>query len=340
MKGAGDLPEKREVQTVERTAISSEEIGAALAKRCPVGAREERSEPQDSRSVSPLSDDLPSNVEEEEDESEEDGEGDGEAINEKEKKTKRLEHLITTHYNASKCVVLCLVCSTNTPRSVAPPVQLAHALNEIVAADRIKEHKAQQTSHELPVHHVQRLQLQLYSSLPTSAPTRKCPMHDLQTHRQQAARRLRSFKQRQSPDGKPVSHPVPHSVRAKTLHPREETAHQNHGDGQLQAHLEDLLADRVHRIGEPNLPHVRSRVPAVPVDRVDHPRGNPIADFAAFPEIQENLQLVAEEEDSERNPRENSDEACRRPQFRRDSASDGLRRRLQDTADHAAFEAI
>ena len=221
MKGAGDLPEKREVQTVERTAISSEEIGAALTKRCPVGAKEggEWSDPQDSRSVSPLSDDLPSNVEEEEDEGE--GEGEGEAINEKEKKTKRLEHLITTQYNASKCVVLCLVCSTNTPRSVAPPVQLAHALNEIVAADRVKEHKPQQIPHERPVHHVQRLQLQLYSSLPTSNPTRKCPMHELQTHRQQAARRLRSFKPRQSPGRKPVSHPVPHSIPAKTLHPRE-----------------------------------------------------------------------------------------------------------------------
>ena len=220
MKGAGDLPEKREVQTVERTAISSEEIGAALTKRCPVGTKEgEWSEPQDSRSVSPLSDDLPSNVEEEENESE--GEGEGEAINEKEKKTKRLEHLITTHYNASKCVVLYLVCSTNTPRSVAPPVQLAHALNEIVAAHRIKEHKAQQIAHERPVHHVQRLQLQLYSSLPTSTPTRKCTMHDLQTHRQQAARRLRSFKQRQSPHRKPVSHPVSHAISAKTLHPRE-----------------------------------------------------------------------------------------------------------------------
>ena len=40
MKGAGDLPEKREVQTVGRTAISSEEIGAALTKRCPVGTTE------------------------------------------------------------------------------------------------------------------------------------------------------------------------------------------------------------------------------------------------------------------------------------------------------------
>ena len=222
MKGAGDLPEKREVQTVERTAISSEEIGAALTKRCPVGTKEgEWSEPQDSRSVSPLSDDLPSNVEEEENESEDEGEDEGEGINEKEKKTKRLEHLITTHYNASKCVVLYLVCSTNTPRSVAPPVQLAHALNEIVAAHRIKEHKAQQIAHERPVHHVQRFQFQLYSSLPTSTPTRKCPMHDLQTHRQQAARRLRSFKQRQSPHRKPVSHPVSHSIPAKTLHPRE-----------------------------------------------------------------------------------------------------------------------
>ena len=116
--------------------------------------------------MSPLSDDLPSNVEEEENESEGEGEGEGEGINEKEKKTKRLEHLITTHYNASKCVVLYLVCSTNTPRSVAPPVQLAHALNEIVAAHRIKEHKAQQIAHERPVHHVQRFQFQLYSSLP------------------------------------------------------------------------------------------------------------------------------------------------------------------------------
>ena len=60
--------------------------------------------------MSPLSDDLPSNVEEEENESEGEGEGEGEGINEKEKKTKRLEHLITTHYNASKCVVLYLVC--------------------------------------------------------------------------------------------------------------------------------------------------------------------------------------------------------------------------------------
>ena len=171
--------------------------------------------------MSPLSDDLPSNVEEEENESEGEGEGEGEGINEKEKKTKRLEHLITTHYNASKCVVLYLVCSTNTPRSVAPPVQLAHALNEIVAADRIKEHKAQQIAHERPVHHVQRFQFQLYSSLPTSTPTRKCTMHDLQTHRQQAARRLRSFKQRQSPHRKPVSHPVSHAISAKTLHPRE-----------------------------------------------------------------------------------------------------------------------
>lgn len=38
MKGAGDLPEKQEVQPVAREAISSEEITAALTKRCPVGS--------------------------------------------------------------------------------------------------------------------------------------------------------------------------------------------------------------------------------------------------------------------------------------------------------------
>lgn len=63
--------------------------------------------------MSPVSDDLPSNVEDEESEGEgEEGEEEGEAINETERETKikMLERLLTTHYDASKCVVLCLVC--------------------------------------------------------------------------------------------------------------------------------------------------------------------------------------------------------------------------------------
>ena len=106
--------------------------------------------------MSPLSDELPSAVEEEE------SEGEDEAINEKEKKTKILERIITTQYNASKCVVLFFVCSTNTPRFVAPPIQLAHALQEVVAAHQVHEHEAQHVPHELFVPHVQHLQIQLY----------------------------------------------------------------------------------------------------------------------------------------------------------------------------------
>lgn len=63
--------------------------------------------------MSPVSDDLPSNVEDEESEGEEgEEEEEGEAINETERETKikMLERLLTTHYDASKCVVLCLVC--------------------------------------------------------------------------------------------------------------------------------------------------------------------------------------------------------------------------------------
>ena len=88
MKENGDLPEKQEVMPVERDAISNEEITSALAKRC-----------SDSRSVSPLSDELPDVV---------DGGSDleDEPVDEEQKKTLRLSRMITKQYNSSKCVII------------------------------------------------------------------------------------------------------------------------------------------------------------------------------------------------------------------------------------------
>ena len=137
-----------------------------------------------------------------------------------------------------------------------------------------------------------------------------------------------------------MTHPFPHAVLPQTLHPREYATHENRGNRQLKTDLENLLDNRVHRIGEPHFPHCTARIPAVSVNRIDHSRGNAIADFAAFSEIQISLQLGSEEKNSKRNPRDNRDETRRPPQFGGNPENNEFPRVVQNASDGSSFEAV